>query len=246
MTISERDELGYATFSNVSAVDGKIAGGQITKGDPLSSDSFVAPGAVIKGQDLATAIAPGRVLIAIEVDQINGVGTLIVPGDYVDVILSVWVDRLEIKATSDDGKYVVDIGGDKDVTTKMVIQNRKVVATLLPMAEATESAAAPAPSGSPSPSSEAEVIVNSGQHEIVLLEVLPEEAEIIRWAQREEITEPQNYITLGLVLRSADDKDAPPVTTQGITFSQLTKLYGVLPLDPRAVLPADIAKHFTW
>ena len=65
-------------------------------------------------------------------------------------------------------------------------------------------------------------------------------------AQREEKTDPQNYITLGLALRSDKDNDAPAVTTPGITFKQLVTIYGVLPLDPRAVLPADLAKQISW
>jgi Flp pilus assembly protein CpaB len=248
MTISERDELGFGTFSSTAAVVGKVAGGEISKGTVLSDSSFMIPGAVTKGQDLATSIAPGRVLIAMEVDQVNGVGTLLVPDDHVDVILSVWVDELKISldASDDTGNYKIEIGGEPDVTTKMVIQNRVVRACLLPPTEAAEETNAPAASGSPGPTSSAETIVNSGQHMIVLLEVLPEEAEIIRWAQREEITDPQNYITLGLVLRSAKDNDAPPVTTQGITFRQLVTIYGVLPPDARGIIPADIAKQITW
>jgi Flp pilus assembly protein CpaB len=246
MTISERDELGVDTYSSTTAVLGKIAGSLIIKGSALSASSFMSPGSVAKGQSLASGIAPGRVLIAIDVDQINGVGTLIVPGDHVDVILSVWVDQLKIKKTDEKSGWQVEVGGEKDVTTKMVIQNRFVLAVLLPVTEATETAPAPAGSASASPKASTETIVNSGQHELVLLEVLPEEAEIIRWAQREEITDPQNYITLGLVLRSDKDNDSPPATTQGITFKQLVTVYGVLPPDARAIIPSDIAKQITW
>jgi Flp pilus assembly protein CpaB len=248
MTVSERDELGFDTFTRTSSVVDKTAGGPITKGDPFSPESFMTAGAVIKGQDLAKGIAPGKVLIAMEVDQVNGVGTLLVPNDHVDVILSVYVEQIGITAKVEDKTWLLSqLGQDvHDVTTKMIIQNRKVLAVLLPPVETNESPGAAAPSGSPTPSSSSETITNNGQHMIVLVEVLPEEAEIIRWAQREEITDPQNYITLGLVLRSAEDNDAPPVTTQGITYKQLVTVYGVLPPDPRAELPSDLAKMFTW
>jgi Flp pilus assembly protein CpaB len=246
MTVSERDELGFDTFTRTSSVVDKTAGGPITKGDPFSPESFMTAGAVIKGQDLAKGIAPGKVLIAMEVDQVNGVGTLLVPNDHVDVILSVWVGTWKIESVPDQYDRKLVASGEADVTTKMVIQNRKILAVLLPPVESSESPGAAAPSGSPTPSSSAETITNNGQHMIVMLEVLPEEAEIIRWAQRQEKQDPQNYITLGLVLRSAEDNDAPPVTTQGITFKQLLSVYGVLPPDPRAYLPADILSHLTW
>ena len=246
MTISERKALGVETFSSPVQVIGKVAGGQIIKGTPLTASTFMSPGSITKGQDLASAIAPGRVAVSMDVDQINGVGTLIVPGDYVDVILSVWVDQLKIKHTDDKSDWTVEIGGEKDVTTKMVIQNRKVLATLLPPAEATEEPKQAVASATIEPSASVETVTNSGQHMIVILELLPEEAEILRWAQREEITDPQNYITLGLALRSDKDKDAPPVTTQGITFRQLVTVYGVLPPDPRGIIPADIARQITW
>ena len=81
---------------------------------------------------------------------------------------------------------------------------------------------------------------------IVVVEVTPEEAEVIRWAQREEKVDPQNYITLSLALRSDKDNDAPAVTTAGITFKQLVTIYGVLPPDPRGIIPADLAKQISW
>jgi len=245
MTISERDELGVKTFSSTAKVIGKQAGGLILKGTPLSADLFLSPGSIVKGQDLASAIAPGKVAIAMEVDQVNGVGTLIVPGDHVDVIVSVWVDQLKIKKTDEKSGWQVEIGGAADVTTKMVIQNRKVMVTLLPQPDATEEPQ-PATTATPKAEPSAETVSNSGQHMIVILEVLPEEAEIIRWAQREEITDPQNYITLGLALRSDKDNDQPSAATQGITFKQLVTFYGVLPPDARGIIPPDIAKQISW
>ena len=247
MTLSERDELGVDTFSNPTQVVGKVVGGQIIKGTPLSASAFLSPGSITKGQDLASAIAPGRVAVAMEVDQVNGVGTLIVPGDHVDVILSVWVDELEIQYMDEDSGWEVKVGGNPAVTTKMVIQNRKVLVTLLPQAEATEEPApAAAGTATPEPKPSAETVANTGQHMIVIVELLPEEAEVIRWAQRMEITDPQNYISLGLALRSDKDNDAPPVKTAGITFRQLVTIYGVLPPDGRGIIPEDIAKQITW
>ena len=101
-------------------------------------------------------------------------------------------------------------------------------------------------SATPEPKSTTALMTNSSVHMQVILEVTPDEAEVIRWAQREEKVDPQNYITLGLALRSDKDNDAPPVTTPGITFKQLVTIYGVLPPDPRAIIPVDLAKQIAW
>lgn len=247
MTLSARDALGTNTLSSVDQVIGQVAGGAIKQGQVLnSSTDFLKPGVFVAGQSLTSSIAAGKVAVSMEVDQVNGVGALVVPGDRVDVVLSVWVDQLGITRTAQPGeKWSVTLPAEKDVTTKMVIQNRKVLATLLPAPEPVAPGAAPA-SPTPEPKSTAQTVTNSGTHMIVVLEVLPEEAEVIRWAQREEKADPQNYITLGLALRSDKDDDALPVTTAGITFKQLVAIYGVLPLDSRAIIPADLAKQISW
>jgi Flp pilus assembly protein CpaB len=247
MKVSERDALGGDTYSTTTQVIGKIAGGTITKGSVIYSDkSFLQPGSFLAGADLASAVAPGKVAVSMEVDQVNGVGSLLVPGDHVDLILSVWMDQLHITNDNASSKWKIELAGGQQVTTKMVIQNRKILATLLPSPEAVAPVANPGGSPTPQPKSTAQTVTNGGVHMIVVVEVLPDEAEIIRWAQRAEKADPQNYITLGLALRSDKDNDAPAVTTPGITFKQLVTIYGVLPPDPRGVIPADLAKQISW
>ena len=248
MTVSQRDALGGTTYSLPSAVVGKVAGGTIPQGSVLFADSsFLQPGTFVAGQDLNSGIATGKLAVSMEVDQVNGVGGLIVPGDHVDIILAMWVDQLNINTNpGPTDKWKVTLPGGQAVTSKMIIQNRKVLATLLPAAEPAQGGAAPGASPTPEPKSTALTVTNSGVHMIVLVEVQPDEAEIISWAQRAEKLDPQNYITLSLALRSDKDDDAPTVTTPGITYKQLVTIYGVLPPDPRAIIPADIAKQITW
>jgi Flp pilus assembly protein CpaB len=194
-----------------------------------------------------------------EVDQVNGVGTLIVPNDRVDVILSVWLPEVKVDywacvvcGSKKPDKRELTLGND--VTTKMVIQNRKVLLTLLPQpgeekgvtGVTTGVGGGGAASPTPKPKATTETISNSGQHMLVVLEVKRDEAEIIRWAQREEKMEEQNYISLGLVLRSDKDNDAALTTTPGITFRQLVTMYGVLPPDFRGAIPPDLLKLMTW
>jgi Flp pilus assembly protein CpaB len=248
MTVSQAQALGTDTFSDVNQVIGKVAGGKITAGQPLlGSRDFLANGTVAEGADIAGAIGTGMLAITMEVDQVNGVGTLLVPGDYVDVILSVYMDQLGLTVV-DPNKVSLDLKGGSHVTTKLLIQNRKVLATLLPPPDAVAAAPTALPGGSPLPAAKptTAVVRNTGRHMLVVLEVKPDEAEVIRWAQREEGAGLQNYIDLSLALRSDQDLQLPPATTTGVTFKMLVDKWGVLPPDPRGILPADLARGISW
>jgi Flp pilus assembly protein CpaB len=245
--VSERAALGPDTFTTLDEVIGKVAGGKILANQPLiASRDFLNPGSVTDGKDIAGAIASGYLAVAIELDQINGVGTLVVPGDRVNIILSVYVNELALKGTTGN-KLDVTLEGGKDVTTKMIIQNRKVILTLLP-AETAVATPAPAANGSAAPIAMATtpIVHNDGRHMIAIIEVKPDEAEIIRWAQREEKSDPQTYIDLSVALRSDQDNTLPNSVTPGITYKMLVDKYGVLPPDPRAVIPTDIARELQW
>ncbi len=245
VTISEQQQLGADTYSDVSQVIGKIAGGSIVSGQVLlASRDFLPPGTVAEGQDIASLVGTGMLGVIVEVDQLNGVGTLLVPGDRVDVILSVYMDQVALTA-EDSNKTTIALPGGSRVTSKMVIQNRKILTTLLAPAEAGANPT-PGPSSVPVAGPTQALVQNTGRHMLVLLEVKPDEAEILRWAQREERTDPPTYIDLSLALRSDKDNDLPNATTPGITFKMLVDKYGVLPLDPRGILPPDLAQGVSW
>jgi len=247
VSISERAKLGVDTFTTKNEVVGKVAGGKISAGQPLvASRDFLNPGSMTDGKDIAGAIASGYLGVAIELDQINGVGTLIVPGDRVNIILSIYVDQLPLSNTTNP-KLTIAVPGGKDVTTKMVIQNCKVISTLLPPPVAAAGAASVAnASAAPVAAPTTPLVHNDGRHMVAIIEVKPDEAEIIRWAQREEKTDTQSYIDLSVALRSDKDNALPDAVTPGITFKMLVAKYGVLPPDPRAIIPADIAANLQW
>lgn len=241
VTLTEQTRLGDDTYSSPLEVIGKIAGGTIGKDEVLhSSTDFLASGTMAKGQSIAGGIAPDMVAVSLEVDQVNGVGNLLVPGDHVDLILSMWVGDLKLAGKTVNGNPVT--AGSNPVTAKLIIQNRKVLATLLPPPPEEQSTTTAAPKAAKS----SDTVTNNGQHMYVILEVKPQEAEVIRYAQREEKIEPQNYITLGFALRSDKDNDKPDTTTTGINFSRLVQMYNVLPPDPRGILPPDINKGIQW
>jgi Flp pilus assembly protein CpaB len=246
LTVSQAAALGGDTFTSVNEVIGKVAGGIITTGQVLlGSRDFLKAGTMVDGQDIAGAIATGMVAVSMQVDQINGVGTLVVPGDRVDIILSVYTEQISLTTTDKAGTAITLTGGSA-VTTKMLIQNRKILGTLLPPVENTGGGAVTNPSQGPAATPTQAVVQNNSRQMIVILEVTPADAEVIRWAQRAEKQDPQNYIDLSLALRSTKDSDLPETSTTGITFKMLVDKYGVLPPDPRGNLPPDLAKGVSW
>jgi Flp pilus assembly protein CpaB len=242
VTISEKIALGPDTYSTTDEVIGMVAGGSITASQPLHSGTdFLPPGSMAAGRSIAGGIAPDMLGMSMEVDQINGVGTLIVGGDHVDVILAMRAPTLKISGVVTKGKHEISVDASTGSTSKLILQNRKVLTVLLPQAEAKPEAGTSA-----APAKTSATISNNGQHMIVILEVTPQEAEIIRYAQREEADDSQNYISLGLALRSDKDNDKAPVTTTGITFARMVQLYGVLPPDSRAIIPTDLLSGIQW
>lgn len=245
VTISEKLSLGTDTFTTTDQVIGMSAGGSIAKDSVLHSGTdFLPPGTMVAGRSIAGGVAPDMVGVGIEVDQVNGVGTLIVGGDHVDVVLAIAQTQVKIEDVQTKNKHGLNIGNPDMVTSKLVIQNRKVLTTLLPEPETGTGVGAAAATVAPKKSGR--TITNSGQHMIVILEVSPAEAEIIRYAQRHGEIDGGEYLALGLALRSDKDNDKGPITTTGITFSRLVQLYGVLPPDPRGILPSDLGSGIQW
>jgi Flp pilus assembly protein CpaB len=252
--LSDRDAQP-GTFSSIDQVVGKIAGANIDADKIIiATDDFYAPGSVTAGKSLKDSISPGMLGVSMEVDQTNGVGTLLVPGDHVDVILSVYVDQMSITVASADNKFQITAGGSQ-LTSKMIFQNCRILATLLPPDNAVPTVAAPTAAGSAAPTTAkptSPIVQFTGRHMIVVIEVFPDQAEVIRWAQRAEKVDPQNYITLGLALRSGKDDGADIATEPGlgkpigITFATLVAVYGVLPPDPLATLPKALAAKVQW
>ncbi len=211
------------------SVIGQIARVDVATGAIISSATFSASAAAAQ---VTTLLDPGLRAISVQVDQISGVGTLIQPGDSVDVVLT--MEESDNKnpivieqAPTKEGTPPVTVRNFKTIddllnntTVKVVVDNAKVIGILTP-----PSATAPAAGGaqaSPAPNTPA----LNGQAEIVILALSPQNAEIVRFAQMDG--------NLSLLLRSPKDATASPVPTTGITLRQLVDKYGVLP--PKIIL----------
>lgn len=191
--------------------------------------------------DIAGELKPGERAMAISVDEVNGVGTLIQPGDRVDVVFTFTTTGTDpeipiillvprsAQFTCPEDKLACDLGLKfNPVSVKVIVQNVRVVGTLLsgPNTPAAGGAqATPAPASGP---------VLTGRTELVMVAVSAQQAEVIRYGQT--LVAPMT-----LLLRSPQDAEAPADETSGIILKNLLEEYGVLPpLPVTAPLPTDL------
>jgi Flp pilus assembly protein CpaB len=212
-------------FGDVSQVIGKLVRQPVTAGAAITGTTLTGG---LQGQILDIQCPPTQRCMAVQVDQVSGVGTVIKTGDYVDMVVGFNVAVLTPDASGSNFTVVPGIDG---TTVKLILQGMQVMGTLLPPPPAAAQAQDPnAPAASPG-------TTLSGQQEIVILSVDAQQAEVIKFAQL-RASEPPTGITL--LLRSPQDFIDPatglpfengpiPDATTGIIFKVLVDQYGVLP-----------------
>lgn len=207
-------------YGDVTQAIGKVARQTITKGQQVTAYQFSDLGTTARVE-----VPAGYTAIAVQVDQVTGVGTLIKTGDYVDIVASV-SPTFPMNSFIQNATSATTITQLYDPTSvKVLIQGVQVVATLLPPPPAAESGVA-----TPAPDSGTTAL--TGQQEIVILAVTQQQAEVIKFAQLDG--------AITLMLRSPKDfVDAsgnpvvpPTVTTTGIVLKTLIDEWGVLPPLP--------------
>ena len=160
--------------------------------------------------------------MSIQVDQVSGVGTLIKPGDRVDVVVGITgADKFPVVTVDpDDRPGHVPVAGLNATSVKAIIQNLEVVGTLLPPPPAAEDQP-DAPADPPR--------LTAPGTQLVLLAVTAQEAEVLRFAQ---------------IDGTSRSSSAPPRTrrrrtmkTTGITLRQLVDGWAVIP--PQIVEAVD-------
>jgi pilus assembly protein CpaB len=219
--------INSGAFQDPSQVVGQIARQPVAAGAQLTQTTLNGG---LSGTVIDVQTPAGQRAIAVRVDQISGVGTVIKTGDYVDAIFALTEEQFA-SVTQDPAnakQVIVTNPGPKGTSIKLILQGMQVLGTLLPPVAApaanANASAAPAEPGT----------VLNEQQEIVILSVSPQQAEVIRYAQ----VQGNPLLTLSLVLRSPDDfidpatgQPVPPVVaeTTGITLKELIDKYGVLP-----------------
>jgi pilus assembly protein CpaB len=220
------------SFALPEAVIGKIVRTDVTSGGYISTSTFSAAASLV---DVSQLLDAGLGAISVQVDQVSGVGTLVKPGDRVDVVLSmndpVKNPIVVEKAPTKEGQPPSTVRNFATVnpllnstTVKVLVQNVQVVGTILPPPPAQQGAAAQGTTGTGTTNQAATTL--NGQSQIVILALTAQQAELVRFTQLDG--------NLSLVLRSPKDKDAPAVKTTGITLRQLVDSYGVIP--PKIIL----------
>ena len=227
------------SYADVSFVIGQTAREAVTKDQLITSTTLgLNGGSGITQLDCPTTL----VCMAVQVDQVSGVGTLTKTGDHVDMIVGLTADKFPVVTLNPDDDSITVVAGLNSTSVKALLQGLQVVGTLLPPPPADTGTTDP----NASPGTGSQETNLNGQQQIVILAVTTQQAEVIKYAQLDG--------SISLVLRSAEDVRDPltgeplppetiiPVTTTGIILKTLVDDYGVLvPELVEAILPEQPA-----
>jgi len=223
----DKAEVLANSYPATSQVIGQIARTDITKGAQLTTSMFSSTGIT------TITVPPTKRAISVQVDQVTGVGTLIKPGDYVDMVVGFTADKFPVVTVNPEDETITPVTGINATSVKLLLQGMQVLGTLLPPP--------PSDTGTTDTGGETPTSLN-GQQEIVVLSVTAQQAEVIKFAQLDG--------NVSLVLRSSKDFQDPndpkiqvtplPDETTGIILRVLIDEYGVLvPQVVEALLPAQ-------
>jgi Flp pilus assembly protein CpaB len=218
-------------FTDTSQVVGQIVRQQVATGGQITSATLSGG---TTGQ-ITTIDCPLTLrCMALQVDQVSGVGTVIKTGDYVDMVVGLTADKFPVITVTPGDNSIAVVAGLNSTSVKLLLQGLQVMGTLLPPPPATTETTAPtpAPSGAPTsaPGTGGSGTNLNGQQQIVIVAVTAQQAEVLKFAQMDG--------NVTLALRAAGDfvdpvtgAPLPPVSavTTGVTLKVLVDSYGVLP-----------------
>jgi len=205
------------TYRDPTQLTGKIMRLAVTQGEPFTAADFATTTGTT-GADVASALKAGERALAVSVDNISGVGSLIQTGDYVDVILAI-TDQPEppkapvvVDFKDPSGLPYTQVPHDmiNETTIKVLVQNVQVLGIVSPPPD-------PSSSTSTTDSSTGAPVTDI---RTVIIGVTPQQAELVRFAQLDG--------NLSLAMRSPLDAAAPDVVTTGVTLRELVDAHGVL------------------
>ena len=205
-------------FGDASQVVGNVARQAIAEGAQVTAAAFSSASGATN-----LTVPAGFSAIAVQVDQLSGVGTLIKNGDYVDIVATIGTSDPRFPLLSElDVTRVPDENYDH-TSVKVLIQGLQVVGTLLPPPPAPAAVASGAP-----PADTGTTSLN-GQQEIVILAVTQQQAEVVKFLMTDG--------SITLTLRSPFDfvdVDGNPivpeaVVTTGIVLKTMITDWGVIP-----------------
>jgi pilus assembly protein CpaB len=227
-------ERKTTAFQDPSLVVGKIARRVIKTDAQLEEADF----------DTSTTgcgvidVPLGQRAIAVQVDQVSGVGTVINTGDYVDMLVGFSGDKFPVVTLNPQDDSITVVSGLNGTSVKLLLNGMQVLCRQLPPVAAPANGAAAPAAGNGQPATSL-----NGQQEIVMLAVTPNQAEVIKFSQLDG--------SISLVLRSRNDfldpnglpLTPPPAATEGVTLKKLTDDFAVpIPELVEAVLPAQATR----
>ena len=225
-------ERRQGAFGDPTQILGQTVRRPIPKDAQLSTADFT--------EDINALVVPeGKRAISVQVNQVNGVGTLIKTGDYVDLVLGLTgSDKFPVVTINPDDESITVVAGINATSVKLLIEGMQVIGTVRPPTTATRTTNA-APSGSAA-NAPTTTLSDDGQ-ELVILAVTAQQAELIKYAQLDG--------DISLLLRNSrdfvDENGEPvvslPAGTTGVILKTLVDGgYGVLrPELVEAIIPAQ-------
>lgn len=215
-------------FQGVDLVVGQIARRPIAKDAQLEAADFDTSAIGLSQIDTPK----GMRAMAVSIDQVSGVGTIINRGDYVDMLVAFTGDKFPVVTLNPADDSITVVAGVNSTSTKLLLEGMQVLGRLLPTPEATNTQGE---GGGTEPGT-----TLTGQQAIVILAVTPAQAEVIKFSQVDG--------NISLVLRSPLDFvdaegnpiPAPPAGTQGVTLKKLTVDLAVpIPELVEALIPSQ-------
>jgi len=202
-------EKPVGAFTLESEVIGQTVTTQITRGQVITATAWAT---TTVDPNIARLLEPGRRAMSVRVDQVSGVGTLIKPGDRIDLVIGITgADKFPVVTIDPQTDQTTVIPGLNATSVKAIVQNLEVVGTLLPPVQQQE--------GGENADPNAPAL--NEQNQIVILAVSAQEAEVIRFGQIDG--------SITLILRSPEDAEAPADVTTGITLRQLVDAWAIIP-----------------
>lgn len=200
-------------------VVGQVARTDIAKGAYLTTNMFSGSGQTSISKDLPA----GMVAMPVRVDAVTGVGTLILPGDHVDVVATipfkVNAEAVPVESPT-PGAILYTLSQDPAMSSKVVLQDIEVRAVL----------------GATATASTGTAVDLASVTQVVILGMTTQQAEVLENLGQSAATKQGQLqgalFDVTLVLRSPKDNGAPPVETSGVVLQTLIEKYGILPPIP--------------
>jgi Flp pilus assembly protein CpaB len=219
-------------FTSKELIIGQVARRPIITGAQLEAADFDTSTTGCGAID----VPPTLRAIAVQVDQVSGVGTVINTGDYVDMLVGFSGDKFPVVTLNPTDQSITTVAGLNGTSVKLLLEGMQVLCRQLPPPPPPANGQAAPAGGTGTPQTSL-----NGQQEIVIVGVSPTFAEVIKFAQLDG--------SISLVLRSrkdfVDDQNnpiiPPPSGSKGVTLKKLTVDFAVpIPELVEAVLPAKL------